>query len=271
MQLPLEDFASDILSKASNGHRISPAMIATRCGIHAADVEAAIADPAGSPHTAAIAAVLGIDPVRLDAVAHGRYMPAPVSINGLAHFNTPFEDMTVNSFLVWDPGSRQAAAFDTGSDCDGLVQFATTQGLKIGTIFLTHAHGDHIFDLDRLIKKTGAPAYTPVGEPVERAEAFAPGATFAIGALSVETRLTFGHCNGGVTYVVQGLDRPLAICGDAVFAGSMGGGKISYADAIRTNREEIFTLSDETILCPGHGPLTTVGEERRNNPFFSDQ
>jgi glyoxylase-like metal-dependent hydrolase (beta-lactamase superfamily II) len=67
---------------------------------------------------------------------------------------------------------------------------------------------------------------------------------------------------------VRGLARPVAIVGDAIFAGSMGGGGISYADALRTNREEILSLSDDTIVCPGHGPMTTVGEEKRNNPFF---
>ena len=57
--------------------------------------------------------------------------------------------------------------------------------------------------------------------------------------------------------------------GDAVFAASMGGGMISYADALRTNQEEIMTLPSETVLCPGHGPLTTVGEERQHNPFLA--
>jgi len=54
-----------------------------------------------------------------------------------------------------------------------------------------------------------------------------------------------------------------------VFAGSMGGGAVSYADAMRTNRAEIMSLPAETILCPGHGPLTTVGEELQHNPFFA--
>jgi glyoxylase-like metal-dependent hydrolase (beta-lactamase superfamily II) len=75
---------------------------------------------------------------------------------------------------------------------------------------------------------------------------------------------------GGITFVVEGLERPVAIVGDAIFAGSMGGGMISYEDALRTNREKIMALSDVTILCPGHGPLTTVLEEKTNNPFFPE-
>ena len=69
---------------------------------------------------------------------------------------------------------------------------------------------------------------------------------------------------------MRGLSRTIAIVGDAIFAGSMGGGGVRTDDALKTNRESIFSLPDETVLCPGHGPLTTVGEQKRVNPFFPD-
>ena len=72
-----------------------------------------------------------------------------------------------------------------------------------------------------------------------------------------------------MTYFVRGLDRPVAIVGDSLFAGSMGGGNVSYEDALRNNLEKILTLPNDTILCPGHGPLTTVAEEKKHNPFFA--
>ena len=74
-----------------------------------------------------------------------------------------------------------------------------------------------------------------------------------------------------MTYVVTGLAQPIAIVGDSLFAGSMGGGNVSYDDALRNNLEKILTLPDETIICPGHGPMTTVGEEKQHNPFFAGQ
>ena len=61
----------------------------------------------------------------------------------------------------------------------------------------------------------------------------------------------------------------IAIVGDSLFAGSMGGGNVSYEHAMRNNLEKILTLPDETIICPGHGPMTTVGEEKQHNPFFA--
>ena len=70
--------------------------------------------------------------------------------------------------------------------------------------------------------------------------------------------------------MINGLERPVAIVGDAIFAGSMGGGMVSYDDALRTNKEKILSLSGDTILCPGHGPMTTISEEKTNNPFFPE-
>src|SRR5438477_221430 len=91
------------------------------------------------------------------------------------------------------------------------------------------------------------------------------------GLAQIDTRLTCGHSSGGMTYVVNGLAPPIAIVGDSIFAGSMGGGNVSYDDALRNNLKKILTLPDETIICPGHGPMTTVGEEKQHNPFFAGQ
>ena len=81
---------------------------------------------------------------------------------------------------------------------------------------------------------------------------------------------TSGHSVGGTTYVIEGLERPVAIVGDAMFAGSMGGGKISFQDALENNRTKILSLPGNTVLCPGHGPLTSVAEEKAHNPFFPE-
>ena len=123
---------------------------------------------------------------------------------------------------------------------------------------------------DRLMAAaSGATAYANRAEPWPGTRPFAEGETFVIGSLTVKTFTTSGHSKGGTTYFIEGLARPLAIVGDALFAGSMGGGIVSFADAWKNNREKILTLPDDTVLAPGHGPLTTVGEEKQNNPFFS--
>ncbi len=268
---PLEDGAWDILSKAQRGLKLDDASLSARSGVSVSRIHAARASGDIDAETLVpLAAALGLNTSAILAIAEGRYTPAAVSvIEGLKAFNTPFDDMTVNSYLVWDPETLDAGIFDTGSDGQEMLDFASVRGLSVRAIFLTHTHTDHIFDLDRILEKTRAPAWVGGREPLVGAESFDAGREFRIGRLQVETCLTWGHSKGGITYVVKGLSQPLAIVGDAVFAGSMGGGMVSYEDALRSNRSEILTLPDETIICPGHGPMTTVGEQKAANPFLA--
>ncbi len=268
---PLEDTAGDILSKAQRGLKLDDAALSERSGVPVALIQSLRAGE-GSDEAAlgAVAKALGLNSEALLAIAGGRYVAAAIpEIEGLRAFNSPFDDMTVNSYLVWDPESREAAIFDTGSDGQPMLDAARDLGLSVKAIFLTHTHTDHIFDLDRLVEKTGAHPWTGDREPLVGAESFAAGREFNIGGLRVETRLTSGHSNGGITYVIGGLSRPVAVVGDAVFAGSMGGGMVSYDEALRSNRSEILSLPDNTVICPGHGPMTTVGEQKISNPFFA--
>ena len=226
-------------------------------------------DPAAAQ---AVAKALGLNARALLEIRERKWAPAELqAFAGLAQFNSAFGEMTVNAYLVWDVETKEAAAFDTGGDAAELLETLRREGLTLKYLLLTHTHGDHIFDLDRVREQTGAPAYVSSREPLEGAESIEPGQTFAVGKLRIGTRLTWGHSPGGLTYVVEGLKRPVAVVGDALFAGSMGGGSVSFADALRTNRAEIFTLPEETIICPGHGPMTTVGEEKAHNPFFAEE
>jgi glyoxylase-like metal-dependent hydrolase (beta-lactamase superfamily II) len=198
------------------------------------------------------------------------WYPQPVEVDGLAVFNTPYKDVTVNSYLVFDPQSKKAAAFDTGSTAAGMLEFAGKQQLSIEAIFITHAHADHVADLRRLETAAAAPVHVGEHERFHGPQPFAAGTVFRIGSLKIDTRQTSGHARGGITYVVTGLGRRLAVVGDALFAASMGGGVVSYEEALRTNRNEIFSLPDDTVICPGHGPLTTVGEQKKHNPFYPE-
>lgn len=270
MALPLEDTVVDVVGKAQRGLRLEDATVLSRSGLSAAELAAVRAGKGDAALLGKIAPALELSAPALENLPH--YAPAPVSLRGLAQFTTPFEDMTVNSYLAWDEASKEAVAFDTGADCSDLLALVQEKGLIVRAILLTHTHGDHIFDLDRLVEKTGAPACGPEGEPLDDVEPFAAGRVFTVGALKIETRRTSGHTPAGTTYVITGLERPVAVVGDALFAGSMGGAATtatSYREALDSNRREIFSLPAETVVCPGHGPLTTVGEETVHNPFFA--
>jgi glyoxylase-like metal-dependent hydrolase (beta-lactamase superfamily II) len=268
--IPLEDTFTDIVGKAQRGLALSDAALAQRAGLAETDLARALASNPDQVALRKLARALDLGPSTLVESARQAWYPAPQDVPGLAQFNTPYGDMRVNAYLAWAPASGAAVAFDTGADCGPMLEFAQQHRLAIQLILLTHGHPDHVADLARLRQVTGAPAFVGQQEGVTGADAFAAGREFQAGSLKIRTRATSGHSAGGITYVISGLDRPVAVVGDALFAGSMGGGSVSYVNALANNRSQILTLPDTTVLCPGHGPMTTVGEEKQHNPFFPE-
>lgn len=248
MTIPLEDEFADIVDKARRGLGLPNGPL-----------------PSQEEDIRKLAATLQLRPDALVASARRSWIPQPAPcLRGLARFTTPHGSMLVNSYLVIDPDTGEAAAFDTGTDCSAML----ASGAPIRQVFLTHLHQDHIGDLEKLLDKTGATAFTSRREILKGTTPFEDGAMFRIGKLVVETRRTSGHAAGGTTYLVTGLERPVAFTGDALFAGSMGGASPRHWDeALSGLRNQILTLPGNTILCPGHGPTTSVAEEKIHNPF----
>ena len=269
--IPLEDTFTDIVGKARRGLKLTDdAQLAAKADVSPADISKVAGGEVDEDILRKLAKALQLGEQTLVDAATKKYYPPPQNIDGLQQFNTPYEDMTVNAYLVWDPRTREAVAFDTGATCQPMLDFAKRNNLSIKLVLLTHTHPDHIADLAKITTETRAKAFVGEHEPNPGAAPFPEGHQFKVGNLKIDTRLTTGHCVGGITFVVAGLARPVAIVGDAIFAGSMGGGGISYPDALSNNRKKILTLPDNTILCPGHGPLTTVGDEKRHNPFYPE-
>jgi len=267
--IELEDNVGDIIGKAQRGLGISDSQLAEKSGLKPEQLRQIRDDNYDESAIRAIAPVLNLDAGALVDLAQGKWKPDTLeNFEGLAQFNTSYGGMLVNAYLVWDPATKHAAAFDTGADSAGMLKLATKENLSIKLILLTHAHSDHVADLPRLREETGAEVFAPAREPVPGAEKIDEGKKFRVGKIDIEARLTWGHSPGGMTFVVNGLARPIAIVGDSLFAGSMGGGSVSYKDAVQNNLEKILTLPDETIICPGHGPMTSVGEEKEHNSFF---
>src|ERR1051325_4288126 len=269
MNIPLEDTFTDIIGKAQRGLGVSDSELAKKAGVTPEKVREIRGGKFDEAAIRAFAPALDLSADSLVDLAGEKWKPEEIDIDGLAQFSSDFSGMLVNAYLVWAPETRNAAAFDTGAECRDMVRFAGTNKLQVKLILLTHAHPDHVADLPRLREESGAHVFAPRKEEVPGAELIDEGKRFQLGKLNIEARLTWGHSPGGITYVVTGLARSVAIVGDSLFAGSMGGGNVSYTDALKNNLEKILTLSDETIICPGHGPMTTVGEEKKHNPFFA--
>jgi glyoxylase-like metal-dependent hydrolase (beta-lactamase superfamily II) len=267
--IPLEDNFSDVIGKAQRGLRLSDTELAEKARVSSQKIKKLREGEFDELALLRVAGVLDLATRALCELAAGEWRPEKKELDGLAQFTTRYHDVTVNSYLAWDKGLGAALAFDTGADCRDMLAFAKKQNLSIKMILLTHAHADHVVELPRLREETGATIYASSREPIPGAELIDEGKHFRLGKLDIETRLTWGHSRGGLTYVVNGLARPVAVVGDSLFAGSMGGGNVSYEDALQNNLKKILTLPDKTILCPGHGPMTTVGEEKVHNPFFA--
>ncbi len=269
----LEDSYSDVIAKAQRGLGLDDSALALKArlsipGLHRLKG----GNPEHGPLTQ-VAEALRLDAESLFALAEGRYEPEASAPEGeFAGISTPYADFFVNAYLVWQGDSGTAIAFDTGANCSGLLRIAKSNNVKIDRIFLTHTHPDHIAELRRLREVTRAPIFVSAEERIlePRTNVIIPGSPSRSGGITVTARSTPGHSPGGLTYVVEGLSRRYVIVGDALFAGSMGGVPASdYESSRKAIRTQILSLPDDSVVCPGHGPLTTVGLEKLHNPFFA--
>lgn len=193
-----------------------------------------------------------------------------------------------NCYLVGEAGGSDAIIVDPGEESDRFLEEARIRGWKISGIWLTHAHIDHIMGVDHIKQATGVPIHLHpddlpiyqnlVGQgalfgfdledaPPPDAE-LCHGQRLALGQHEFEVRHVPGHSPGHVCFVGDGF----VLGGDVLFQGSigrtdlMGGDLPTLLSGIRT---QLFTLPDETVVYPGHGPPTTIGRERATNPFLN--
>jgi hydroxyacylglutathione hydrolase len=204
----------------------------------------------------------------------------------------PVGPIQANCVLLGDEVGGRMAVIDPGGEPERIAARIRASSCEVALLLHTHGHVDHAAGSADLIRLLGHPV--PVGLhrgdleiyrnlPVQAAMfglAASPppepdlwlehGQRLELGALSLEVRHTPGHSPGGVVLVVSGGGEPVVIVGDVLFAGSIGrtdlwGGSFPLLE--RSIREQLYTLPDATRVVCGHGPDTTIGEERRSNPF----
>jgi len=273
--MSLEDHLGDIIRKARAMSNVSAAAAARAGGL--SEAELATLEDTGrapkQPNLAALAALVGLHPGKLEAIANG-WLPAAKDLSAwreLRCITTTASGMAVNCYLVWDEVSREAALFDTGWEAPPVTALLAENQLQLRHIFITHTHEDHVAALADLrgqfpkARLHFSSKHTPVDQRNR------PNDFIHLGSLRITHRDTPGHAEDGTTYIIGTWpdDAPhVAIVGDALFAGSIGRGNQSWDLARQKVREQILTLPPDALLCPGHGPLTTVAEEKAHNPFF---
>lgn len=274
MPIPIEDEYVDVIKKAAVGLRLSHAALSLRSGLSLKELRALLAGEADVRNLRRIAPVLRLGADALVSLALQNWYPEPVCMPGLHCLNMPFPeasypDASVNVFVVAKPNSKEAIVFDSGTAAKPIFEFLEQNSLNLNTLFLTHTHRDHVGGYAELLAASGCQkVYAPLTEPYGDARLLKHGQQLDVAGLRVEARLTNGHSRGGMSYLVNGLDRPVIVAGDALMAGSVGGAKNAYYLALKNIRDQILSLPGDTIVCSGHGPMTTVGEERDHNPFF---
>jgi len=273
--MQLEDHPGDIIRKARAMTGVTAAAAAAAAGLSETELAALeeTGQGAGQIKIAALASLIGLHAAKLESIARG-WWPATQDLSAwreLRVFTTAGEGLTVNCYLVWDEVTRDAALFDTGLDAQPVLACLAAGQLQLKHVFITHSHWDHVEALPKIraawpkARVHSGSQNAPVDQRNKNAE------IIHLGGLRVTHRDTPGHAEDGVTYLVGNWedDAPhVAMVGDAIFAGSMGNGNGAWDLARQKVREQILSLPPATLLCPGHGPLTTVAEEKAHNPFF---
>ena len=198
----------------------------------------------------------------------------------------PFQE---NCYILGDEESGVGAIIDPGDEAARVAMAVEETGLEIGSIIVTHAHIDHVGAVAALVDEYSCPVLMHAeAEPMLKelpTQAMMMGLRFGkvpavdryiedgeileVGDLRLRSMYTPGHAPGHLALYIE--DRGLVLSGDALFAGSVGrvdlpGGSMEVL--MQSIEERLLTLPDETIVCSGHGPRTTIGNERTSNPFL---
>ena len=275
-EIQLEDQFEDVLTKAAMGQGLTKSHLAELSGLPLSTVQGLFRGRFSAGNLQTLAPYLGLNPQKLLAMATGQSHPKMQAVDALSTLSSHWKSkngdgMWVNNYITIDSRNRQAILFDAGVDAEKVLSKLHASRLNLAAIFITHTHRDHVEALPKIALATACPLiFSPSGEPsISAAVGIRAGDSHQIGNWSIRVLASGGHSPDGLSYAVENNDhQPLAFVGDAVFALSMGGARHDYARARKEVYDNILSLAPETILCPGHGPLSTVQHELTYNPFF---
>jgi hydroxyacylglutathione hydrolase len=281
---PFEDEISDIIGKAQRGLELQDPALALASGLDRQQLRAARRGELERGLLAQLAKPLKLSSTALLERLDGLQPPLTKLPDCLHAITSKWGDMRVNAWLLVAKNGKEGLLFDTGAEIKPLQSLIEHLSVSIRQLILTHTHGDHIALLDTLREKFPSMTIrTPTKEPLAGAAALNDKDVIHWGGWQIKAIATPGHSIGGNSYAIyaetNNAIEPIAVVvGDALFAGSIGGIRMSapelslretYENALQTIRTHLLSFSDSTLLLPGHGPATTVGWEKAHNPFVA--
>jgi hydroxyacylglutathione hydrolase len=274
-RIPLEDTFGDCLRKAMSGVGVDAATLAKQTGIDAHEITAWTKDigTASGEQARAIARILRLDPGAFAERAADSWAPPAIELPDVAHH--PHDPHPSNGYVFFLEGGERAALVDPAGIPRNLLRVLRDGKYHLEYILVTHKHADHC-DATADI----AAAFPDAKIVMHELDVHAIG---ALGAKSVRVHdgeeLPFGddvkirmlHTPGHTDGSSSFLFKSALFTGDTLFAGSVGGAygdRSTYADILHSVQTKMFTLPDETVIMPGHGPPSTIALEKAHNPFF---
>ncbi|MEX2381733.1 MAG: MBL fold metallo-hydrolase [Opitutales bacterium] len=275
-EIELEDELGDVLEKAMKNAGLTEELLAERTGIAVGKIKDAedYRYDFTPEEIAALAQILGLNEAGLRKLNEEAYpRPAlrglPFELHVLA---MPFGVGVVNAYVLSIHGSGKGILFDTGKNFEDLKTKWPTSVRDLQAVFLTHWDRDHAGGLSGLLQAYEVPRiYAPQG-PGTETTLLNGGEQIELGDFSIQVFDTPGHVSNHNSYLVSLSSKPqcgsVLIAGDLVFAGSVGGAFYSGEHLLHNVQWILSEVDGETVVAPGHGPLTTVANERTYNPFY---
>lgn len=273
----LEDELGDVLEKAARNVPLTVENLAAATGIEISRLKDALdyRSDLTLPELKRLATALNLNEVGLTALAQGLYpLPDPEGLPFcLFPLRMPYGVGVANAYLV-STGGNSAILFDTGASHAELHRAWPAQIQRLDAVFITHYEAEHIGGLEVVLRESELGRFHgPPNGRWPQCRGLGEGQTVEYAGLAITAFSTPGHADAHNCYLVKSLASPQApavlISGDLIFAGSLGGGYFCCQRQLIHSRRILALLADDTVIAPGHGPLTTAANERRYNPFLS--
>ncbi len=271
----LEDEFSDVLKKAQRGTGLNAAALARITGLESSEIaswQQGEATP-NEEQARGLAAALELDPGKLSDAAAVRWHPPHIEVADVRHH--PQNPHPSNGYVFFLDGGKRAALVDPAGIPQNLLNILRDGNYGLQYILVTHKHPDHCdatadvaaaFPQAQIVMHKAD--VRAIGPLAARALAITDGHDLPFGD-NVRIRMlhTPGHTDGSSSFIF----KSTVFTGDTLFAGSVGGAygdESTYEDILNSVRTKLFALPDDTVIMPGHGPPSTIREEKQHNPFF---